>query len=255
MRDALRFLALSFIAATIVAGSAQAATFSCRETPIARFPTTLAGLGPRIATDKALSILAIGSSSTEGVGASSRDKTYPARLKVLLGQAWPNVAIEVVNAGIGGEVAPQTLARLKKATTERRYDLVIWQVGTNDAVNGSDLGTFRAMVTEGIAAVRQAGPSLVLLDPQFFPTIRYPERYGSFVDAIADAGRRQSVPVLSRYEAMREWHRDDAAAFTGALSADGFHMSDAGYDCLARDMAASIVGMTKAAPALVAGVR
>lgn len=255
MRGALRFLALGFIAATIGAGSAQAASFACRETPLTRFPATLASIAPKIAGGRTLSILAIGSSSTEGIGASSKDKTYPARLKVLLGQAWPNVAVDIVNAGIGGEIAPETLSRLKQAMTERRYDLVIWQVGTNDAVNGGDLDAFRTMIADGIATVRQAGPGLVMLDPQFFPGIREPERYRSFVDSIADVGRRERVPVLSRYDAMREWYRDDAAAFTGALSGDGFHMSDAGYDCLARDMAVSIVGMAKAAPALVAGVR
>jgi hypothetical protein len=52
---------------------------------------------------------------------------------------------------------------------------------------------------------------------------------------------------------MREWHRSDAEAFKGALWTDGFHMSDAGYDCLARDMANAIAGMaTPARPTMAA---
>jgi lysophospholipase L1-like esterase len=255
MRAALRFTALNLVAALMFSGVAGAASFSCRETPIVQSNATLSGLAAPIAQGRPLTILAIGSSSTEGIGASARDKSYPARLQALLGKSWAKTQVEIVNAGIGGEIAPQTLTRLKTAVTERRYDLVIWQVGTNDAVTGGDLGAFRAMVAEGIATVKAAGASLAILDPQYFPGIREPARYATYVAAIADAARRENVPVFARYETMREWHRDDAQAFTGALAQDGFHMSDAGYDCLARDMAASLVGMTSPARAVVAQSR
>jgi lysophospholipase L1-like esterase len=255
MRAALRFTALNLLAALVFSGAASAASFSCRETPIVQSNATLAGLAQPVAQGRPLAILAIGSSSTEGVGASAKDKTYPARLQALLGKSWAKSRIEIVNAGIGGETAPQTLQRLKSALAERRYDLVIWQVGTNDAVTGGDLGAFRAMVAEGIAMVKAAGPSLALLDPQFFPSIREPERYATYVAAIGETARRENVPVFARYDVMREWHRDNAQAFTAALAQDGFHMSDAGYDCLARDMAASLVGMTSASRAVVAQSR
>ncbi|AMJ63263.1 SGNH/GDSL hydrolase family protein [Bosea sp. PAMC 26642] len=255
MRAALRFTALNLFAALMFSGTVQAAGFACRETPIVHSNLTLSALTAPLPQGRKLSILAIGSSSTEGIGASARDKTYPARLQALLGQAWPRTPIEIVNAGIGGETAPQTLTRLKQAMAERRYDLVIWQVGTNDAVQGGDLDAFRAMIAEGIAMVKQAGPSLAILDPQFFPGIREPARYRHYVDTIAEVARSQSVPVFTRYDAMLEWHRGDAVAFKAALSTDGFHMSDAGYDCLARDMAASLVGMSTAARPVMAQSR
>lgn len=256
MRAAMRFLALPVIAATLSAGApAQAASFSCRETPIMRANATLAPLSTKVAQGQSLAILAIGSSSTEGVGASTKDRTYPARLQALLSKAWPKSQIEIVNAGIGGETAPQTLARLKAALSARGYDLVIWQVGTNDAVRGGDLGAFRTMVAEGIAMVRAAGPALAILDPQFFPSVRDPQRYGAFVETVGDVARREAVPVFGRYAAMREWHRTDAEAFKAALWTDGFHMSDAGYDCLARDMANAMVGMAAPLRPVVAASR
>ncbi len=244
MRSAMRILALNLIVAATLAGAAQAGPFICRETPIVQTTERLAALAPRITAGGKIDILAIGSSSTEGIGATAKDRSYPARLQSLLANAWPRVQVNVANAGIGGEIAPQTLARLKRALAERRYDLVIWQVGTNDAVNGSDLAAFKAMVADGIATVRQAGPSLALLDPQFFPGIREPARYRTYVDAIGEVAKGQSVPVFTRYDTMREWHGADAQAFTAALAADSFHMSDAGYDCLARDMTAGLVSLT-----------
>ena len=256
MRAAMRFLALPVIAATLSAGApAQAAGFSCRETPIVRSNATLAPLSAKLAEGRPLAILAIGSSSTEGIGASAKDKTYPARLQALLAKAWPKSEIEIVNAGIGGETAPQTLARLKAALAARSYDLVIWQVGTNDAVRGGDLDAFRTMVSDGIAMVREAGPALAILDPQFFPSVRDPQRYGDYVEAVGEIARREAVPVFARYAAMREWHRSDAEAFKAALWTDGFHMSDAGYDCLARDMANAMVGMAAPSRPVVAASR
>jgi len=132
---------------------------------------------------------------------------------------------------------------------------VIWQVGTNDAVRGGDFEAFKAMVEEGIALVREAGPALAILDPQFFPTVRDPQRYGTYVEAIGDIARREAIPVFDRYAAMREWHQFDAEAFKTALSTDGFHMSDAGYDCLARDMANAMAGMALPARPVVAASR
>jgi len=255
MRSAMRILALNLIVAATLAGAAQAGSFICRETPIVRATERLATLAPRIAPGGKVEILAIGSSSTEGIGASTRDKTYPARLQALLGTAWPRVAVTITNAGIGGEIAPQTLARLKQALSERRYDLVIWQVGTNDAVTGGDLAAFKAMVADGISIAREAKTSLALLDPQFFPGIREPARYRSYVDAIGEVAKGQNVPVFTRYDTMREWHGADAQAFTAALSSDSFHMSDAGYDCLARDMAAGLVSLTSAGRPVVAQSR
>jgi acyl-CoA thioesterase-1 len=219
---------------------ASASEFICKPSTLTR---DAADLASTLAKGNApLRILAIGSSSTEGVGASGKDKTYPARLGSLLREGLSGRPIEMVNAGIGGETAPQTLSRLKGALAQGRYDLVIWQVGTNDAVTGGDLGTFRNLVADGIAAARQAHTRLVILDPQFYPGIKETARYRSYVEAIAEVARAQAVPVLSRYQAMLGWYQRDADGFMAALAGDRFHMSDAGYGCLAQDIARSLLG-------------
>jgi acyl-CoA thioesterase-1 len=54
---------------------------------------------------EALVIVAIGSSSTQGVGASDQAHTYPALLAEELQRRWPRLAVTVVNKGVGGERA------------------------------------------------------------------------------------------------------------------------------------------------------
>ncbi len=39
---------------------------------------------------------------------------------------------------------------------------------------------------------------------------------------------------------MRHWHDDEAIAFDRFISADGLHMNDWGYSCLARLLAENI---------------
>ena len=247
-------LASAFSLAPALAQTAPA--FQCKVASIASSDASLGAMTARISAKlpegQPVRILAIGSSSTEGVGASSKDKAYPARLQAALGDSWKGVKTEVVNAGIGGETVPETILRLRKALKEQPFDLVIWQVGTNDALRGGDLGTFRALLSSGIAAARQSGSEIVLLDQQYFPAVKDPAAYKIFVDAVAQMGRDEKVPVLSRFAAMTEWYSRDAKAFAATLSGDNFHMSDVGYDCLSRDIAASLVAMTTPARQRVA---
>jgi acyl-CoA thioesterase I len=180
--------------------------------------------------------LAIGSSSTEGIGASSPSNAYPAKLEQEL-EKRTGADFDVKNAGVGGELAAKTLERLKSALKSGWARLVIWQVGTNDAIVGVDENRFRATVDAGIAAARAAGVPLMLIGPQF--TLKSPDlaRYERFVKIVDDIGVADRVPVLSRYAMMKRW---GVKALSVLLSGDGLHMSDLGYRCLAHALAEAI---------------
>jgi acyl-CoA thioesterase-1 len=201
----------------------------------------------KLARREAVRILAIGSSSTEGIGASSPDRSYPAQLQQDLTEAWKD-RVTVVNAGIGGETAVQTITRLEAALAEDPYDLVIWQVGTNDAVSGVDTGQFRSLLERGIAAAQKADVDMILLDQQYFPTIKDLGLYEQFVNTVNSIGSERQVSVFSRYALMSEWNARSAAELESMLSADRFHMGDKGYDCLADRVAQEIEAMAARQP-------
>ncbi|HTZ37051.1 MAG TPA: GDSL-type esterase/lipase family protein, partial [Stellaceae bacterium] len=92
--------------------------------PLERFAARIEQGGP-------LKIVAVGSSSTAGTGATSAAATYPSRLEVELRERLPDRAVDVVNQGHGGEDAPEELARLGRDVVALNPDLAIWQVGTN----------------------------------------------------------------------------------------------------------------------------
>jgi acyl-CoA thioesterase I len=200
---------------------------------------------PKVRVGLPLDILAIGSSSTEGIGATSPANAYPARLEEEL-EKRTGVDFDVKNAGVGGELADRTLERLKSALKSGWARLVIWQVGTNDALVGIDEALFRATVERGVAAARAAGVPLVLIGPQFTLKSPDPARYERYVDIVDAVGAKDRVPVLSRYAMMKSWGAKGAKALGSLLSRDGLHMSDLGYRCLAHALAEAIEGATEA---------
>ena len=187
----------------------------------------------RLRGQATLRILAIGSSSTSGVGASAPELAYPARLQAELSRRIFPVAVEVVNAGMPGEMAPAVERRLEQLLGEARPDLVIWQVGTNAALRKEPETEFRAVLDRGIAAVRGTGADLILLDSQFYPTMEDRERYARFVAIVGAATHDHGVPWFSRYALMRAWDARSPGELRGRLADDGFHMNEAGYACIA----------------------
>jgi acyl-CoA thioesterase I len=200
---------------------------------------------PKVRVGLPNDILAIGSSSTEGIGASSPANSYPARLEAEL-EKQTGADFDVKNAGVGGELAAKTLDRLKSALKSGWARLVIWQVGTNDAIVGVDETVFRATVQAGIAAANAAGVPMMLIGPQFTLKTPDPVRYERFVRIVDDIGAADHVPVLSRYALMKSWSIKSAKALSAFLSGDGLHMSDLGYRCLAHALAEALEGGTQA---------
>ncbi|MBM3566193.1 MAG: SGNH/GDSL hydrolase family protein, partial [Alphaproteobacteria bacterium] len=68
----------------------------------------------RLAAGQPLVIVAVGSSSTAGAGASHPGASYPARLREELAKRFPGAPITILNRGIGGETSQQMIERFEK---------------------------------------------------------------------------------------------------------------------------------------------
>jgi hypothetical protein len=62
----------------------------------------LAHFARKLTTTQPITIVAVGSSSTEGAGASSKTANYPTRLEAKLRKRFPGHPITVLSRGIGG---------------------------------------------------------------------------------------------------------------------------------------------------------
>src|SRR2546423_12553266 len=96
-----------------------------------RFAHPLPRIGRRLAAGKPIKIVALGSSSTYGAGASTSAASYPSRLAEELSRRFPGNEITVLNRGVNGDEIAGMLARLDGAGITEKPDLVLWQPGTN----------------------------------------------------------------------------------------------------------------------------
>ena len=207
---------------------------------LARFNRTLRHTARRLASGEPLTIVAIGSSSTTGAGASSPAGSYPSRLAVELKQRFPGRDITVLNRGVNGEETQQMMARFETGVIAAHPDLVLWQVGTNSVLRDYPLKPHSVLLHDGIAQLKEAGADVVLIDMQYAPQVlEKPETQG-MEDQIAVAAKEENVDLFGRFAVMRNWHEVQHIPFDVFISPDQLHMNDWSYACVAKLLGAAI---------------
>ncbi len=220
---------------------------------LAQFDAPVARVAKRLDAHEPVTIVAVGSSSTGGSGASSPAFAYPSRLERELRQRFPESPITVINQGVNGEDTASMMARME-AVLAPSPDLVIWQLGTNTLLRDGNIPETGTLLQAGINRIKKTGADVLLIDPQFAPRVNAKPAVSEMVGLIAYVAKQTHVPVFRRYVAMRHWHEDQAIAFDRFITADGLHMNDWGYSCLARLLADNITA-TVARSRTVAGAR
>ena len=237
-------LALSIfcVAAPVIANAQDA--------PVCAAPAEASGLEhapsrfrERIAQGLPIKIVAIGSSSTFGSGASSSAAAYPSRLEAELKAQLPGLPITVLNKGIGGEEAPQMVVRFDADVIDESPDLVLWQVGSNSVLR--DHPTPGEVIRQGVERLKESGAEVILINPQYAPKILAKSDIGHAVDVITATARDEEVGLFDRFAVMRYWREVERISFEQFLSADQLHMNDWSYDCTAKLLATAILDGVK----------
>jgi len=204
------------------------------------FTASLPHVAARLEAGGPLTIVALGSSSTKGVGATRPEKNYPSRLSVELHERF-GVEVRVLNRGVGGDAMAAMLGRIERDAISARPDLVIWQAGTNDVLHDDDTVDAAGVLRDGIRQLKDAGIDVILMDIQYAPEVLAHQSYRDMLHAIAAAGIAEGVPVFHRFEVMQSWDETGVIPVRTALADDRLHMNDRSYGCLARLLADDIV--------------
>ncbi|MDY6925184.1 MAG: SGNH/GDSL hydrolase family protein [Pseudomonadota bacterium] len=238
MKSAAAALALALLAAApaAVAQSAPATPPACPVSPEHVLANGGLDRSRAAAASGRLTILAMGSSSIEGVGASRRELGFTPLLEAGLEQRLPGVEVTVINKGIGGETAKDTADRLVREIEAGDPDLVIWQLGTNDVLRDRPMDDIFADFRRGEAILDRAGVDVLLIDPQRLPEGTTNPSFrgrnpalGEMARLIDLEGGRVGYAVLHRFDAMGDW----VGLERGGVGPDDLHLNDAGYACWA----------------------
>ncbi len=237
------------LALALLLTAAAHATPLCPSTAIP--PVSVPHMRAAIAANRDIVIVALGSSSTRGHLASDRAHSYPAVLQTELTRLLPTAHVAVLNRGVNGQDARSEDGRLDPDVLAVRPDVIIWQVGANGAMRGTDPRLFKQMVLAGIQHMQRAGVDIVLMDNQRAPRIMAAPGHALLDQALADLAATTGASLFSRGLLMEAWQRE-GYPYELFIGPDDLHHNDRGYACVGRALARAIVDGLGPAPRLTA---
>jgi hypothetical protein len=198
-----------------------------------------------IKSGKTLEILVIGSRSTSIP--SNEESSFPARLQAILKEKLPSSQVRVSVEIQSKKSAEEAASGFVKLMEAKRPTLVIWQTGTVDAMRSIDPDEFRSAVTEGIAALQNAGSDVVLMNLQYSPRTETMISVPPYLDNMRVVAQEHDIPLFDRFAIMRQWN--DQGQFDLFSPTRGIELAKQVHDCLGRALAQFVIDAAHIGPA------
>jgi acyl-CoA thioesterase-1 len=108
------------------------------------------------------------------------------------------IAARVVNASVSGETTSGGRSRLPALLTKHKPDIVVIELGGNDALRGLPLGMTQDNLSQMTQAAQQAGAKVLLVGMQVPPNYGtdYSKRFAGLFEAVARQHKAALVPFL-----------------------------------------------------------
>jgi acyl-CoA thioesterase I len=193
-----------------------------------------------VADERELRIVALGSSSTQGYGASNPQFAYPAQLKMKLEAAMPGVAVHVWNKGVGGQDAEEMIARMKTDVKPEHAHLVVWQVGTNSAIRRTPLDKFAEKLRAGVDLGQSLGANFVMMNLQYVPAVVALPDEEEYARVMSEVAKEKQAGLFNRFAIMRSWY-NDGMPYAQFVTNDGLHLNDFGQKCIGKLLSIAIL--------------
>ncbi len=180
----------------------------------------------RVGADQARTILFLGTSLTAGLGVDP-EEAYPALIQTKLDSA--GFDYQVVNAGVSGETTAGGLSRIDWLLRQP-VDVMVLELGANDALRGQDLSDARRNLQEIIDRTRKRYPkSTIILAGMMAPPnlgSTYTENFRRIFEDLARENHLPLIPFLL----------DGVAGNPGLNQADGIHPTAEGHRIMAQNV-------------------
>jgi lysophospholipase L1-like esterase len=185
---------------------------------------------------KQIKILAIGASSS----ARRRHARggYTEEIRQILQHAIQGLDVVMINRGVSGELSAQAAPRIKNEVALTEPDLVLWQVGTNDALAYVSLDDLEETIVDTVRWLKEHNVDVVLVGLQYVDLMEQDQNYRAVRELLRKIATQENVMIVRRYEAQRLLQQAQKSG--GGLVPDEFARNEAGYVCLAQYMARAI---------------
>lgn len=181
-------------------------------------------------------ILVLGDSLSAGYGLAAAE-AFPAQLERALHEAGQRV--RVINAGVSGDTTSGGLARLDWALAEHPQ-LVIVQLGANDALRGLDPALAKANLDAILTRLKRDGVR-VLLTGMRAPRNLGPAYYTKFDSLYRDLAKKHQVP-------LDPFFLEGVALRPELNLADGLHPNPKGVAVIVKRLLPQVCNLLAALP-------
>jgi lysophospholipase L1-like esterase len=184
--------------------------------------------------DQPVVYVALGDSTVEGEGATSRGASYVSRLHERLRQIYPRAS--VVNVGIGGATSADVVAGQVRRAVAAVPHLVTLSVGPNDITTRVPVARFEQNLDTILTILERETSAVVVVN--LLPDIAVTPRFRAselreavgrqtvlFNEALRRQARAHGAEVIDLYAPSQK----EVPERPELLSGDGYHPSDAGY--------------------------
>lgn len=187
-------------------------------------------------TRKVIKILTIGASSKGGK--ANAEGGYQAVIEEVLEKTIPGVDVKMIDRGISGELARNAAERIRTEVALVEPDLVLWQLGTHDALMHVPVADFKHTVSETLEWLRTHNVDVVLVGLHYLRKLVPDQHYQDIRRTLRVVAEDKKVLWIGRYEAMQ---MIEQARRTGSgPSPNAFTMTDNGYACLSEYVARAL---------------
>lgn len=194
-------------------------------------PNSAAALQER----KRIKILAIGASSTAVLGLGRDGSPL---LEQILERTIKGLDVEIINRGFSGELAEAAGERIRIEVALNEPDIVLWQVGTNDALAQVPVDTFEESVTGTVQWLKAHKVDVILVGLHYSKRLAQDAHYQAIRTSLRRVAIAENVLRIGRYEAMEVLARTIASSDRPVL--EDFGLTEAGYNCMAQYLARTI---------------
>src|SRR5215211_6886712 len=183
-----------------------------------------------------LKVLALGPPSASGMGQGSGLAPYPIRLEHELEKVLPGVDVTVQGRSLRGDITAQAVDSILNIASETEPDLIVWQVGIDDALAQAEIAPFAEALDEILAWFRSHEIDAVLVEPPYTKAMATDAHFTDLIMAIRTRAQANEVPLIRRSAAMRflfEQRTDPAQS--------SFGLQNLGYHCTAEHVAHTVM--------------
>ncbi len=214
---------------------APPAVRDCHSPTAATAISQLPNIGRAIKKRHRIRIVAFGAAPSARRDAPSG--TYQVMIESFLERSFKGLDVEIVNRGSSSELARKAAERIKLEAALADANLVLWQLGTADALAQIPVDEFKQAVSETVMWLKDHKIDVVLVGLRYMRSMANDPHYQAIREAVHGVARQYGVLRVGRYEAVETMERIRSQQGTPASDTE---LTEAGFACMADYLAKAI---------------